>query len=184
MMTMSKDKPHPPHDIPSHIPHTTNPSDSIDLLGAGRLLSLGRKRLIKWAKDGRLPGRREGFEWYFTRESLLQFAYKHCLDCGQQNITLEEHVYFCPHCASSFSPYSMEVELQLTSPMLQANQQLFLQRLQMKEVNDEEAVEKLCQRYELQRLSAYQRWYEFQYNKKGTHRVGLGDVNLEEFKPS
>ncbi len=150
----------------------------IDLLAAGRLLALGRKRLIKWAKDGRLPGRREGFEWYFTREALLRFATERCLECGEPTEEIDETIFFCSHCASSFAPNNYESDLLGMSPMVQANQQMFLQRMQRKEATDDTAISGLMERYNLSILSAYQIWYQFRYKKEGTHRVGLGDVDF------
>lgn len=165
-----------PSDLPSEHPDLQG---SIDLLAAGRLLNLGRKRLIKWAKDGRLPGRREGFEWFFTEDALLRFSRERCLECGERVEEIDTNIYFCPHCASSFAPNDYETDLQWLSPMTQGNQQFFLQRLEMKEATDEEAISKLMERYELRPLSAYQTWYRFRYQKEGTHRVGLGDMDTE-----
>lgn len=167
---------------PPSDPTPPAPSDEIDLLAAGRLLGLGRKRLIKWAKAGSLPGRRDGFEWFFTQENLLEFAYQHCLECGGPNTTLGEYVYFCTHCASSFAPYQAEADFQWLSPMQETRQSLLLKRMQSQEISDQEAIQTLCQRYEISKLLAFQIWYKFHHSKEGTHRIGLGAVEFDGFK--
>lgn len=149
--------------------------EELDLLACGRFLGMGRKRLIKWHKEGRLIGRRDGFEWYFTRDALLRFACEYCLECGEKHQEIEAHIYFCPTCGSSFAPYHMQTEVTWFSSITQANQQLFMQRLLDGQLPDAEAIEKIQQRYGVSLLLAYQLWYEFRHQIKGTHRVGLGD---------
>lgn len=158
--------------------------EELDLLASGRMLGLGRKRLIRWGKEGRLPGRRDGFEWYFTRNALLEFARQNCLECGKPHQEIEPDIYFCLACGSSFAPYCMETEVAWFSPMTQTHQQLFMQRLIAADTPEQEAISQLQQRYTMSRLLAYQLWYQFVHNIKGTHRVGLGDPLLDPWSTS
>jgi hypothetical protein len=158
-----------------------DPQEELDLLASARLLGLGRKRLIRWAKADLIPHRRDGFAWFFNRDNLLHFATLHCLECGKDVMQIDEGVYFCKHCASGHCPERYSQSLMLLESMKTQRIQLSIMRLEAASSDEVTAIATLQERFELTALEAYQYWYMHHHQKRGTIRLGLGgDVVFDD----
>lgn len=149
----------------------------LDLLEAGRLLGLGRKRLIKWAKADRIPHRREEFAWFFTHDNLLAFARQNCLECGTPHTAIEAGVYFCTACGSAHALDNTDVEVAFLGMMEQQRIALLCQRLSAQGLSDQDAIAAIRKRLSCTALRAYQIWFVHAYEMEGTLRVGLGSTD-------
>jgi len=148
--------------------------DTFPLQTAAYYLNIGRKRMIRWVQEGRLPAEKRDGDYHFTRSDLFAFARQYCIECGLEHWEIEEGVFFCPHCASSFAPFETRQEFLLLDSLEQQRIQLFLMRIEGEIADDMDAVKRIHERFASSMLRSCQIWFAHRHDKRGVLRVGLG----------